>query len=219
MPQTMGPDAHKHQRATFPPMDNIPEAARPQVLAFLLLRRRLNEAQQAYRDALAQLEPAIAKDRSDLADIVLEGGTSATFGYPATAEAKKAIEHARADLDVLKEHIGSVYVSAVYAVQRVAEEGAADADTDIVSATADYLVAIDNVENARRAYLNALGLRYFWDHLTERGEAFASAGNGDQFVLKRGPITRVDSHTFKALRSDAQAHTRLDGAQDSYSTW
>jgi hypothetical protein len=214
-----GPRASSHNVATFPRAEKIPEAARPAVLAFLALRHRISEARQAHRNAVAQLPAATDQDRDALTDLVIEGGSSATFAYPATTAAKKNIEHTKADLDVLERLIGQTYMDAVYATQKVAEEGTATAEQDIQTATAAYLDAIDTVQNARRAYLDALGLRFFWAYLTEHGDAMAGAGTGDQFVLKRGPITRIDDHTFKAMRSDAQAHTRIDGTQEALTSW
>ncbi|QFQ98582.1 hypothetical protein F9278_23175 [Streptomyces phaeolivaceus] len=213
------PRASAHVYASFPAKGKIPEEARPAVLAFLVLRRRVSEAHQAHRDAVAQLPAATGEDRAALADLVLSGGSSATFDYPATTAAKRKIEHTKADFDVLQNLIGQAYIDAVNAAQRAAEDGMAIAEQDTVTATIGYQQAITAVEEARRAYLDALGLRFFWAHLTEQGQAMAGAGAGDQLILKRGPITRIDDHTFKAMRSDAQAHTRIDGTGEALTTW
>jgi hypothetical protein len=218
-PRTRSPIASDHRHASFPHMAKIPDEAKPAVLAFLALRRRIADARQVHRDAVTQLPAAIEKDREALTNLVLDGGTSANFDYPATTQAKKAIEHAKADVDVLEGLIGQTYIEAVVAAQKVSEEGAARAKQETVAAAIAYQQAITDVEQARRAYLDAIGLRFFWAHLNEQGHAMAGAGAGDQFVLKRGPITRIDDHTFRAMRSDAQAHTRIDGTQEALPSW
>jgi hypothetical protein len=214
-----GPHASRHKQASLPPIDKIPDTARTDVLAFLALRRRIADAERAARTARAALKDAVQQDRDDLTDHIAGGGSSATFEYPRTTAAKKEIESTTKDLEVLNDLTGRQYVAMVYCLQEGADQGAAIAQQDIDPTATAYLQAIDAAEQARRNYLAAIGLRYFWAHLIERGNALATAGNGDQVVLKRGPITRVDSHTFKALRSDAQAHTRIEGTSEAASIW
>lgn len=209
MARAMGPTAAMYRRASFPAYDKIPEPARAQVLALSVLLRRETAADQAFNAAKAGLKDAIAEDRQALADLVIEGGSSAEFDYPATTAAKKAIAHRGEDRNILRDLLGQAYVKAVEAVRRVADEGEATADADVEATAAAYIEAIDRTEQARRAYLNALGLRYFWAHLDKQGDALANVGNGDEIVLARGPITRVDRGAFARLRDDAQAHTRL----------
>ncbi|MGA4841689.1 hypothetical protein [Streptomyces sp. G45] len=55
-----------HHHAQVPPLDKIPEAARPTVEAFLKTRARRAEAQDTQRQAHAALKPAVEKDKAGL---------------------------------------------------------------------------------------------------------------------------------------------------------
>jgi hypothetical protein len=226
MPVRSWPLPQDHKGASFPPREKIPTPALDAVEKFLATRVRLADAARAAADAKRALTTATDTDRAALDEHVAAGGTSATFDYPATTEAKKAIEHTAADAQSLARIIGKdFYLPAVEALKQHADEGRQVADHDIEATATQYREAIDTAEQARRAYLDALGLRYFWDYLQGQHQCLATAGNADQITLaprpggRAGPITRIDDHTFKAMRSDAQAHTRLDGNSEHLTAW
>lgn len=213
------PQASHHGFASFPETGKIPAPARPAVEKFLDMRRRRLEIQTQQGQAGASLKPALDADRAALDQHVLAGGSAATFTYEHTTAAKKAIEVAEADAEVMDRLLGPAYLEAVEALKSCTPQGLASAEADIQATQPAYLQAIEVAEQARREYLAAVGLRYFWAYLNESHMCLATAGTSDQIVLKRGPVTRVDSHTFGALRSDAKTHTRIDGTSEASSTW
>jgi hypothetical protein len=213
------PQPDHHNFASFPPREKIPAEGLAPVEEFLALRVRRAEIQGQQREAAAALKTAVDTDQAALDEHVLAGGSAATFTYEHTERAKKAIADAAADMDVIERTMGKVYVKAVYALKGCTDNGVTLAETDIEETQAAYLKAINEVEQARRTYLEAVGLRYFWAYLDESHMCMATGGSGDQIVLARGPITKVDSHTFAAMRSDAKAHTRLNGDSEASSTW
>lgn len=213
------PQPDHHNFASFPPRDKIPAQALPAVEEFLALRVRRADIQRQQQQAAAALKPAIDTDQAALDEHVLAGGSAATFTYQNTETAKKAITDAAADMDVIERTMGKVYLKAAYALKGSIDDGVTTAEADIDTTHTAYLQAIDAVEQARRAYLQAVGLRYFWTYLDESHLCMANGGTGDQIVLARGPITKVDSHTFAAMRSDAKTHTRLRGDSEAASVW
>jgi hypothetical protein len=220
MPQKQGwARATDHQHATFPAPDKIPPSAREAVDDFLNLRVRISDAQEAVRDAYRSLADAKQKEDQELKQHIRNGGTTDTFERTATRAGQQAIEDAQQDHRVLKELIGPAYLAAMHALEAAAAQGIATADADVAAAAPAYRAAIEATAQARRAYLNAVGLRYFWAHLTEQHQAMAGAGQRDELVLKGGPITRVDDGTFSSLRSDAETHTRIDGASRAAANW
>ncbi|WP_119581058.1 hypothetical protein [Streptomyces europaeiscabiei] len=213
------PQAGHHTFASFPEPDKIPEPARAAVEKFLEMRRRRLQIQTQQGKAGASLKPALEADRAALDQHVLDGGSAATFAYEHTNAAKKAIEVAEADAEVMDRLLGPAYLQAAHALKACIPQGLAAAETDIQATQPAYLEAIEAAEQARREYLAAVGLRYFWAYLDESHMCISTAGASDQMVLKGGPVTRVDSHTFGALRSDAKTHTRIDGTSEAASTW
>lgn len=213
------PQAAHHTFASFPEPDKIPEPARQAVAKFLEMRRRRLEIQTQQGEAGASLKPALDADRAALDQHVLDGGSAATFTYVHTNAAKKAIEVADADAETMDRLLGPAYLQAAHALKSCIPQGMAAAEADIQATQPAYLEAIEAAEQARRDYLSAVGLRYFWAYLDESHMCHATAGTSDQMVLKHGPVTRVDSHTFGALRSDARTHTRIDGTGPASDTW
>jgi hypothetical protein len=208
-----------HEHANFPADQHIPAPALEVVTAFLNLRVRLDEAEEQRSLATRKLADATAKDQAALDQHVLNGGSASTFTYENTTAAKQAIIDAGADIEALKRVIGPAYVKAAQALQSVLPQGKAQAKGLIEETQQAYLSAITTMQEARRAYLEAVGLMYFWEHLQARGECIGNAGYSDQINLARGPITRVDGEIFKVLNLDAQAHTRLDGQLGHRPTW
>lgn len=208
-----------HEHATFPPDEYIPASALEAVTEFINLRVRIEEAEEQRRLATRKLPDAANTDKAGLDKHVLAGGSASTFTYPNTTEAKKAIEDATADVEALKRVIGPAYVKAAEELRHVAPQGTRQANERIATTRETYKRAIEATHTARRAYLESVGLLYFWEHLAARGECIGGAGNSDQIFLARGPITRIDGEIFKAMHSDADAHTRLDGQIGALSTW
>lgn len=208
-----------HMFASFPSNENLPESARPAVEAFLNMRVRVAEAGDAVQDAVRALATLREKDKADLIQHVIDGGSAATFDTTKTRAAQAAIDHARADAEILEKQLGPLYMAAFNAVEAAAAEGTPAADTATLAAHTIYTAAIEATERARRDYLEAVGLRFFWAHLADGHQAMATAGLSDQLILNDGPITRVDDAVFSALRADAQAHTRIDGTSSVRSTW
>ncbi|MDQ0684854.1 hypothetical protein QFZ56_003817 [Streptomyces achromogenes] len=220
MPQKQGwARAADHQHATFPAPEDIPASARKAVDDFLNLRVRISDAQGAVREAHRSLADAKQTEDQELRQHIRNGGTTDTFERTATRAGRQAIEDAQQDYQVLKELIGPAYLAAMYALEAGAAQGIAAADAAVAATAPAYLAAIEATAQARRAYLNAVGLRYFWAYLTQQHQAMAGAGQSDELVLKDGPITRVDDGTFSALRSDAQTHTRINGTSAAANTW
>jgi hypothetical protein len=220
----MHPKPQDHPQASFPEMDKIPEPARASVEKFLQLRERLADANEAWGEAMRAMDKATREDQVALDAHIADGCSSATFDYPATKAVKAAIDVAQADRQALERLIAAAYLDAVRTLQANVKAGRATATEDIEAAHADYLEAIGQVEAARRAYLRALGLKFFYEHLAARGVALATAGYQDQLILMRvgagsGPITRIDSSTFSAMRSDAQAHERMSGDAEHRVIW
>lgn len=219
MAEQRWPQAADHTHASFPAMDKIPESARAAVDDFLNMRVRIADATDAVRQAHLDLANAMQKENQALKQHIHDGGTTSSFERIATKAGNEAIDNANQDYKVLKELIGPTYLAAMEALKAAAAEGIATAEADLEATTPVYLNSIDTVEQARRDYLAAIGLRYFWSYLLEGHQAMAIAGARDQFVLRNGPVTRVDDHTFSAMRSDAKAHTRISGTNAASSTW
>ncbi|MEU6339956.1 hypothetical protein ABZ883_03270 [Streptomyces sp. NPDC046977] len=220
MPQRqVSPRKGDHIHASFPELHNIPEPARAAVDNFLNMRVRVAEAQDAYREAHLALGDAKQKEDQRLKQHIIDGGTTATFERTATREGQAAIDNAHQDYQVLKELIAPAYLQAMNALESVALDGAAHAQQEVEATAPAYLAAIEAAERARRDYLNAVGLRYFWAFLTEQHQAVAGAGMSDVIILREGPITRVDDGVFAMLRSDAKTHTRIDGTSTATSSW
>ncbi|GAA2346734.1 hypothetical protein OKJ48_39395 [Streptomyces kunmingensis] len=207
-----------HEWASFPADEHIPAPAIQAVTDFINLRVRGEEAEEQRSLATRKLSEATAKDRAALDEHVLNGGSASTFTYENTAAAKKAIVDAEADADALKRVIGPAYLKAAAALQDVIPQGKEQAAQLIEQGRQAYTAAIGALAETRRAYLEGVGLMYFWECLHSRGECVGNAGYGDQINMARGPITRVDAEIFKVLHSDAQAHTRLPGQQQNTTT-
>jgi hypothetical protein len=213
------PKPQDHEHANFPHEDKIPDGARDAVESFLQLRERAAEALEAHGTALRSLDQAIKDDRAGLDEHIVGGGSSVTFGYPATNAAQDAIKHASADRESLQRLLGEAYLKAAHTLLVHTDEGIATAQADIVATAQRYSDAIATTEQARRDYLAAIGLRFFWSHLTEQGECMANTGTNDQVITARGPITKVDSTTFTLMRLDAQTHERMTDKQDRLNMW
>ncbi|MVO86646.1 hypothetical protein GPA10_18250 [Streptomyces sp. p1417] len=207
-----------HEWASFPADHHIPAPALQAVTDFINLRVRIEEAEEQRSMATRKLSEATVKDRAALDEHVLNGGSASTFTYENTAAAKKTIVDAEADLEALKRVIGPAYLKTASTLQDVIPQGRQQAAALIEQAGQAYTAAIDALAETRRAYLEGVGLMLFWEYLHSRGECVGNAGYGDQINLSRGPITRVDAEIFKVLHSDAQAHTRLPGQQQSTTT-
>lgn len=218
------PKPQDHPQATFPETSKIPEPARDSVEKFLNLRVRYADANRAWTEAMQGMDKATLADREALDAHIAEGGSSATFDYPATTAVKKVIDVALADREALERLIVAAYLDANRTLQRNLSAGREIAEADIEASHAVYVEAIQQVEAARRAYLGALGLKFFWEHLNARGQLLATAGYQDQLILMRigrgsGPITKVDSTTFTLLRADAQTHERMSGDAEYRVAW
>ena len=213
------PRKSDHAIASFPAEDKIPAPARAAVEAFLNMRVRLSDADDAIREANRTLTEANESESRGLLEHLRQGGTADTFERPSTEAAQTALAHAQQEHKALGVLIGETYMEAMAALKTAAPAGTATAQADVTITHRAYLAAIEAVAQARRNYLAAIGLRYFWAHLTEQGEAIAGAGQGDVIALKDGPITRADDGTLAMLRSDAQAHTRIDGTSPATSSW
>lgn len=219
MAEQRWPQAADHTHATFPAADKIPEPARVAVDDFLNMRVRIADATDTVRQAHLDLANAMQEENQALKQHIHDGGTTSSFERIASKAGNEAIDNANQDYKVLKELIGPTYLAAMDALKAAAAEGIATAEADLETTTPTYLNSIDQAEQARRDYLAAIGLRYFWSYLLEGHQAIAIAGARDQFVLRGGPITRIDGHTFSAMRSDAQAHSRIVGTSAASSTW
>lgn len=213
------PRKSDHALASFPAEEKIPQPARPALDAFLNMRVRLADAEDAIQQANRSLTEANDSESRGLLEHLRQGGTADTFERPSTEAARTTLAHAKQEHAALKVLIGETYMDAMKALQGAAPAGAATAQADITTAHRAYVTAIETAEQARRAYLQAVGLRYFWAHLTEYGEAMAGAGQADVIAFRDGPITRVDDGTFALLRSDAKAHTRIDGTSPAANAW
>lgn len=217
--RTPWPIKSDHALASFPPEDKIPKPARAALDAFLTMRVRVSDAEDAVKDANRTLTEANNAESRGLVEHLREGGTADTFERPKTQAAQTALAHAKQEHQALKVLIGESFLNAMEALRKVAVGGAAIAQADVGTTHRAYADAIEAVEQTRRAYIQAIGLRYFWAYLTEEGKAMAHAGQMDVIALRDGPITRADDGTFALLRSDAQAHTRIDGTRSAASSW
>lgn len=189
----------------FPPVEQLPEAAREPLEKLHDLYERRASASEALREAHAAVKQAKLDDASRLLEHVRAGGKAAEF-KPAIDEAMRNLGHAEADLDMLSRLANEQYPKTARAVQALHDEGAATAAAAAEQASARYTEAIGELVAARQDYINATGLILFWRWLYEKGDAVVPGG--DQIITPRGPITRIDQSTIQCLRLDAQTHER-----------
>ncbi|MFI8422858.1 hypothetical protein [Streptomyces sp. NPDC085479] len=199
-----------HTHATFPAMQYIPDEARPALDAFLDMRVKLSDAEEAMHTAARALATANDAEQKGLLTHLRAGGTAETYERPDTQAKQEALTHARQEAHAYKQLIGEEYLTAMRALSKAAPQGAAQASEELETTHKAYVDAIEEAATARRNYLRAVGLRFFWSHLSAEGNAIAGVGELDAIVLKTGPITRIDDGTFSAMRNDAKAHTRMD---------
>jgi hypothetical protein len=198
-------DSGAYSYAQFPPLKDLPDTAHEPIEAVMALRTRKADVQIRRSEAHQELEAARRADVLALKDHVAAGGSSSTFQGSAPS-VEQDIRHLDADLQAIDQLLREQYVRTCKALQAVVDEGVDLARRNTSNAQKRYANAINELEAARQSYLASCGVELFWRYLMAKGDCVVQGG--DQIVMRRGLITKVDSTTVRLLRDDAQTHER-----------
>jgi hypothetical protein len=205
----------------LPGLARLPAPARAPAQEFLALRARVADADRAVKDATRAKAAAEQADKAGLDSHVRGGGRAATY-QPTAPAAAKAVEHARAELAVLRGLLAEQTAALGLVLTEHAPAGRQLAEHEIDATEAAYRQAIDTVQAARSDYYRACALADFWRRVAVHKTAAyvesdtlhtarSQVANGH--IGSRYAGVDVDTAVFNGLRDDARAHERMRVAE------